>query len=75
MISVCNFFEGRVRKDGDRNAICCPRRPALVLESRCTEMTAQCQEKAKSMVAAQRRWLLVVFRCFCSLFLAVISLF
>jgi hypothetical protein len=46
--------------------------PALALESRCTEMTAQCQEKAKSMAAAQRRWLLAVFRCSCSLFLAVI---
>src|SRR5438874_6200417 len=72
VISVMQFFEGRVRKDGDRNAICCPRRPALALESRCTEMTAQCEEKAESMAAGQRRWLLVVFRCSCSLFLAVI---
>jgi len=44
----------------------------LARESRCIEMTAQCQEKAKSMAAAQRRCLLAVFRSSRSLFLAVI---
>jgi hypothetical protein len=36
------------------------------------EMTAQCQKKAKSMAAAQRRCLLAVFRSSRSLFLAVL---
>ena len=38
--------------------------PALALESRCTEMTAQCQEKAKSMAAPQRRLLAGCFSLF-----------
>lgn len=48
------------------------RRPASALEARTTEMSAQSQEKAESMAAAQRCGSLAVFRCSCSLFLAVI---
>ena len=36
-----------MRKDGDRDAICCPRRPTPALESRCIKTTAQMPGEGK----------------------------